>query len=430
MLGRNRAADEGAGIVEYGGVILLVSAIVGAVMLVGVPERVADLYRTGVCRITDPQECEEPGGPQSVSGVPDDQDPTVVPLGDYTPPSPEDRVPEDDTAWPYQVVPASDPGRGDDEAADPEDEDEGEEDLATSGNVPADESPAYNPSEEYVQMEDVRESEADFQSVGDGKPLWCGLGPDNSMEHEYTGESVCETLIGVKNAIDGARIACANPRYWFSDEQWAYCRPNAADYFEHYLGATGEDMIVDMDEFLSDVPEFEEEIERKQNEVIEDVLADAQERGIDGPLTYPIHTQQVGWGYPPDAINGGDFVYENPDWANAIGSFHYWLEGEITVYPPEEPGGEPTYSMDTSINMEKWYSWERGDESTLEDDNPANDDKAFDPLFEADEDSGIIDQLKADSMGFSHSDLALLHQHGAAQEFWVRGDKDLPTVEG
>ncbi|MFW5419776.1 hypothetical protein J0910_24460 [Nocardiopsis sp. CNT-189] len=176
----------------------------------------------------------------------------------------------------------------------------------------------------------------------------------------------------------------------------------------HFVNGSGEAVDLDMDAFMNEIPELQEEVKKAQQKVIDKVLADAEERGIDGPTTYPIRTGQTGWGYPENAVNGRTYVYDNPDWATALGSFHYWLEGEVTVYPPDESGGDYTYSMDNTVHMNKWYSWERGNDA---------------PLFDTSGWRSKIAQV-------THSDLAFLHQAGIAQEFWVRGGTDLPTVEG
>ncbi|WP_344163451.1 hypothetical protein [Nocardiopsis rhodophaea] len=261
-------------------------------------------------------------------------------------------------------------------------------------------------------MNQVQQSKDDYLSLGQGKNTFCFLWEEMCCPvNEDTGQDACTTIEEVQMAIDGSRAACYFPE-WITGvpegEQWAYCRPHAADYFEHFLNNSGKDMNLDMDTFLSDVPEFQEEIDDHQQELIDQALKDAKGRGIDGPITYPVSTEKKAWGYPPNDPNGKDFIYENPDWKNAIGSFHYWLEGEITVYPPKEPGEKPTYSLDAEVNMEKWYDWERDTHTPV-----------FDPS-----------EMKGKLIGFSQSDLAALHQYGMAQEFWIRGNKNLPTVKG
>lgn len=223
--------------------------------------------------------------------------------------------------------------------------------------------------------------------------------------NEGTGRHVCDTLMDVDTMINGARTGCwAHPMYWGKDEEWANCQPNAADMLEHYMSASGEDIDLDMDEFISDIPEFQDEIEGQQQDIIDSALEAAE--GSDEPVTFPVSTEKIGWGYPPGEENGSEFVYDNRDWQSSIGSFHYWIEGDITVHPPDDPDGDPTYSLDTDVNMEKWYSWER------------------------DNDEQLFQSWKGMLAGQAHSDMAMLHQYGIAQEFWIRGDTSLPTVEG
>lgn len=392
--------DRGASMLEYVAAIALVAGIVAATLVVlsGQNQRITATVERALCQIsggecpddspashTDPEALEVPAVP---AALPDEDDIFLVPA---------DRNPDSDSSWPYQNVSTTD-GPSEPEAT-------------TSGRVPEEESPFYTEPAPSFQDQEAEESEADYQILGEGHDgrvagMGCPHRPVSPFRWEKSDPmccpgNTCETIDEIQRSVRLARLACLRP-----GEQWAYCRPNAADYFEHFLDGSGEDIDLDMDVFLEDLPEFQEEVERRQEEIIEEALAEAADRDIDGPITFPINTPMEGWGYPPDDIDGDSFAYDDPDWANAIGSFHYGLEGEITVYPPETPGGDPTYSLDTTVNMEKWYDWDR---------------EETDPVFS---------DWKRNLAGYSQADIAELHQYGMAQEFWIRGSTELPTVEG
>ncbi|MBB4932244.1 hypothetical protein F4561_003064 [Lipingzhangella halophila] len=377
--------------------ILLVAAMVVVVLTAGVPGRVQDMYASALCKIgnQNPEECDDSGPGDDTRSTADDPAPNVPSPEDRLP-TPEEREPDLDTSWPLTVEPAI--HGGDEEGGEEEDEDGEVEDPASRGTLTEEESPLWTEPGEYPQMDQYEQSQEDYQSLGEGSDGPCFFWDDMCCP-----ERTCETKNEIEATIQGGRYSCLNP----TDIMEHLCRPYAAAMFEHFLDGSGEDVNLPMDSFLEDVPEFEEEIEERQDRIISDALDEAEQRDIDRPMTFPISTEKAPWGYPPGEENGTEFVYDDVDWNNAVGSFHYWLEGEITVYPPDEEGGDPSYELDTSVNMEKWYDWERDND---------------DPVFE--------DDWKENIAGYSQSDLAELHQYGMAQEFWIRGDADLPTVEG
>lgn len=57
------------------------------------------------------------------------------------------------------------------------------------------------------------------------------------------------------------------------------------------------------------------------------------------PITYPVNTAWDGVTIPND----------QRDWYLAVGSFDHNLNGEVTVYPPAQPGGQWTYALDADV---------------------------------------------------------------------------------
>jgi hypothetical protein len=54
---------------------------------------------------------------------------------------------------------------------------------------------------------------------------------------------------------------------------------------------------------------------------------------------------------------------ESADWFYASGGISYSTQGQVTVYPPKTPGGEWSYSTDTTVSYRDRYNWD-GTKST------------------------------------------------------------------
>lgn len=389
MLRKTYGSEHGASLVEYAAVIVLVAAVAVVVLVSGVPRLLGDGYESAICRIFGGQECAEVQAPSadSPSGTelpPGGESPQALPRGEGTDVPSED-PPQDPfraepvinttSTWPYadSIVPVNN--------ADPH---RGGEDIRRSGAVPADESPFYEPPGPYPQQDAVDESTQDFKEKGEGEAkLYCFF-----WESMCCPENTCNTLEQVADVIFLAELC----RFGLP------CLPHSADHLKHYITGNGEDKVIDMEQFMSDVPEFAEVVDERQRTIGEQAIEEAKRMGADRPVIFPVSTAKTGWGYPPDAVNGSSFVYDNRDWQNAIGSFHYHLVGEVTAIPPTSPGGEWTYTVTTEVKMEKYYDWER------------------------DNDSPALSGRKSWIYNFSQQDLARLHQYGMAQEYWVKGE--------
>jgi hypothetical protein len=77
-----------------------------------------------------------------------------------------------------------------------------------------------------------------------------------------------------------------------------------------------------------------------------------------GPITFPVSTSWDGFGYEKGAS-----VVDVKNWYYATGGFAYNLTGQVTVYPPETPGGEWRYVQDVTVNVRDRYNWD-GSKST------------------------------------------------------------------
>ena len=56
-----------------------------------------------------------------------------------------------------------------------------------------------------------------------------------------------------------------------------------------------------------------------------------------------------------------DYGYPDTDnWQKAIGAHNIWNSATVTVTPPKEPGGKPTFSMQYKLNAEDRYNFNPG----------------------------------------------------------------------
>ncbi|MFC4563497.1 Flp family type IVb pilin [Nocardiopsis mangrovi] len=372
-------SEHGATYVEYGAVILLVAAIL-AVVAGPVSTRVRDFLDGALDGVTASGETGEPrpdrtGPPAPAPQRPEGDEPPAS--GDEPAPGIDPDHPDIDqgSTWPAGHASTAanyDPG---------------------GGGPPEEEGPLFVDPGPSPQFDAFEISEDDFESEGQGK-VSPGCWP---WSDDCCPGRTCTTLGEVRDVIRAVEFACFTG--W--DRLASRCLPDAADYFDHFLNGNGEPVELDMDRFMDDLPEFEEAVGDHQDELVATAIAEAEDQGADGPVTFPISTEWRNYGYPPDDINGTDFVYADTNWANAIGSFHYNLTGEVTVTPPADPGGEWTYEISTDVNLEKMYDWER------------------------DEDSNALNGLPGELWAFSQSDLAELHQWGMAEEFWIEGSHNV-----
>jgi hypothetical protein len=167
--------------------------------------------------------------------------------------------------------------------------------------------------------------------------------------------------------------------------------PHASRNLLHFLGNSGKPLAQDVDQMMKDIPGFARTVEENQNNIGKDAIADAKAHGVTQPVTYPINTA---W----DRYKG--VQNESRDWFLAVGDFSFNQTGQVTVYPPAQPGGEWRYEMNTQVNMRDQYNWD-GQKSTQ-----------IGPLTVTDK------------------ELADMHRGGIAQEFLVFGASTPQATEG
>lgn len=124
--------------------------------------------------------------------------------------------------------------------------------------------------------------------------------------------------------------------------------PEAERNMSHYFGVSGAPLEQDVGKMLNDLPTFRESVDTRMQDLGVSAISQAQASGATGPLTFPVNTDWTGNAIPQSDRN----------WYLAIGNFDYNLSGEVTVYPPTQPGGQWTYSMDADLNMRDRYNWD------------------------------------------------------------------------
>lgn len=125
----------------------------------------------------------------------------------------------------------------------------------------------------------------------------------------------------------------------------------ASDNLRHYVENTGEDKSIDVDDMMSSVPSFDTAVSETRQVVGAEAIDRARESGATGPVTFPVNTAWAG-GQADKSVSEKYFY--------ATGSFDYNLNGTVTAYPPQSPGGEWTYEMSTQVNVRDRYNWDVG----------------------------------------------------------------------
>jgi hypothetical protein len=176
----------------------------------------------------------------------------------------------------------------------------------------------------------------------------------------------------------------------------AHSWPNASRNLLHFLGNSGEPITQDVNVVLKDVPEFQAQVDSDRGDLGTTAVQRAKQLGVTGPTTFPVDTPWAGYGYDEN----GATVYKNQDWFYAMGGWSYNETGQVTVYPPDKPGGSWRYEVATRVNLRDRYNWDGGKSTQI---GPFN----------------VTDKR-----------LAELHRSGLAQEYTIAGRSDTARREG
>lgn len=177
----------------------------------------------------------------------------------------------------------------------------------------------------------------------------------------------------------------------------------ASDNLQHYIDNTGEDKPIDVDDMMDSVPDFDNAVSERQQSIGMEAIAQAQESGATGPVTFPVNTDWAG-------ESASQSVSEK--YFYATGSFDYNLNGTVTAYPPETTGGDWTYEVETTVNVRDRYNWDTGKGVSI--DVPGPDWLPGHP--------GTINIPDTQMQG--------LHQSGMAREYNIVGESDPVITTG
>ncbi|BEK89407.1 hypothetical protein NSERKGN1266_53580 [Nocardia seriolae] len=166
--------------------------------------------------------------------------------------------------------------------------------------------------------------------------------------------------------------------------------PHVTSMLRHYLGNTGNTVNLDPAELMTEIPEFNDEVNRTIHNQVAEIVAQAVASGNYGKPT-PFGTGWLGF-YPSPT--------KYPDWFRAIGGFDYSVGGVVTVYPPSTPGGNPIVHVESQVDIADRYNWDTGKES------------------------------KIGPLTIEDGDIQALQTAGLAREFNIEGHHLMPTFQG
>ncbi|MET9374245.1 hypothetical protein ABZX98_08880 [Streptomyces sp. NPDC002992] len=119
----------------------------------------------------------------------------------------------------------------------------------------------------------------------------------------------------------------------------------------HYLGASGEPLILDVDRFLRDEPTFRASIEGnhvgRYQEAWRQQALEAYEKSGGKPVAIPVESGAIGQKFKDET-----------DWYYAVNGHQQNVSGMVTVTPGAD--GKPRVSLDYQVNVWDRYNWDQG----------------------------------------------------------------------
>lgn len=285
---------------------------------------------------------------------------------------------------------ATTPGSGGDSPGDATGSDPGRDDTARDARGDRRDDARRDDDDSEQDPGAPEDSDTETPSVGDGVPGTTPVFPDpppwqpvDEGAGDYDSEDPGLRLRAVETAAEIAANAMSG--------SW----PDAARNLLHFLGGSGDALEQDVDAMLGDLPEFQQATDETRQLLINQAIAQAQADGATGPVTFPISSGWTGFGYGPDGL-----VYDSQNYFYALGGWQFSETGYVTVTPPSTPGGEWTYSSETTTHLRDQYNWD-GSKST-----------------------------QIGPFNITDEQLAELHRAGLAQEYTAYGQSSTRRTEG
>jgi hypothetical protein len=193
-------------------------------------------------------------------------------------------------------------------------------------------------------------------------------------------------------------------------------RPDAARHMRHYLEGSGEPLDIDVEQLLQDEPAFQLDNEVALRSFVRDIEAEIQDQYAGEPISFQ---RTTAWLRAP---------YSRSDnWYYAMGGYSYAYAAEVSVAPPSTPGGNPTVQVDYQLHVWDYYNWDTGKSVTIPRPTlPMGAEPISLPIPE--EYEGHISEL-GDQWLVQDTALGRLHLTGLAQEYEMRGQTDVATLQ-
>lgn len=137
--------------------------------------------------------------------------------------------------------------------------------------------------------------------------------------------------------------------------------PDGLDTYDHFLHGNGADRHFSYERFVSTDPAGQAVLTNSTRDTQQGAEAYYNQLVANDPslANRPVTFQITGSQIPVGSSE--QFPYpETENWQKAIGGHNVWNSATVTVYPPEQPGGQPRFSMDMTLHAEDRYNFNPG----------------------------------------------------------------------
>lgn len=193
----------------------------------------------------------------------------------------------------------------------------------------------------------------------------------------------------------------ATDKDWVSWREWSLIpflaesfliqQADAARHMRHFLGNSGQDLTVDVERMLEELPKF--------RIAFSDYFEHVFTPDIQKEVEYRLATQSPPFSFQYTSL--WQFYYahtsESPNWYHAVGGFSYALGAEVIV---QEMGGVVTITINTQTHVFDRYNWGPNKKTDIP----------------------VLGEIKDTTLG-------ALHQAGIAREFEIWGQTNATSSE-
>lgn len=178
---------------------------------------------------------------------------------------------------------------------------------------------------------------------------------------------------------------------------------NAARHMSHYLGNSGRELKVNVDEMMTEMPQFKSTVQATLESMIrKNFSAIPLSQGTEANF-------KTGW------IDFYAKQEHSPNWFYAMGGYYYWIGANAKVISAPAGEGNAVIKVVYKIAVSDYYNWDAGKFTTF----PKPENINLPPLPETYK-GKIIDL--GDTLLIYDAALAELHKAGIAQEYHIAGE--------